>query len=84
MSKGLKISPTPWSVSELGAVIDANDRVICPTPCIRDDEIVRGNAALMAAAPNMLSMMRRVRAYITDGKVVAELNELLAEVQGEA
>lgn len=66
MSNSLKISKTPWRISEWGAVVDADGVVVCPVPCKRDHEIVRGNARLIVLSPDMHKELEMIANYIDD------------------
>jgi hypothetical protein len=56
-----KPSPEPWAIDSEGRIRDAAGDVVCPLPVGWErDPVRRAQAALIADAPAMLDLLRRV------------------------
>lgn len=54
-------SPSPWTALETGLILDANGAVVVPDVYGDEQEDKEANAALIAAAPELLEALRAIR-----------------------
>lgn len=59
----MKHSPEPWTALKTGLIVDANNAVVVPDVYGDDQEKKEANANLIAAAPELLRILKSMASY---------------------
>lgn len=79
MKTNMKHTPGPWrNITKSCDIIGANRERVASVDPYKDDETIEANAALIAAAPELLSALRKIAAgvpYDSDGMTMEQMRE---------